>query len=350
MKLFEHTQSFLAICALFASAAAVAEPLHLTDASGRELVIPQPIERIYCTSPVAAVFIYSLAPELLTGWNSKMSPTELAYLTPEARALPILGGWFGKSGTAKLETLLATQPDVILNIGPMTPTYNAFAKRMQAQSGIPVVIADGSLAACADVYELLGQLTGRQERAKELAAYCREKYQHISDLSAQIPAQARVRFYYAEGLQGLETDSETSPHTEGYRVAGGRNVCQLPNQGTLGRSMVSMEQILLWRPEVIFARRDKKDALTRPPKWLSDRKWQSIPAVTNSRVYSIPFAPFNWMDSPPSVNRMLGIQWAFSCLYPEQVDYDMIHEVQHFYQLFYHYELSEQEAKELLQM
>jgi iron complex transport system substrate-binding protein len=298
---------------------------------------------------MGAIFIYTLAPDRLVGWNHRPTPTELAYMTPAARELPVLGGWFGKNGTANLETLLASAPDIILSVGSLSATDHAFADRIQSQTGIPVVMADSALEACPEVYALLGRLLKLPERAATLAAYTRERFRRISDLSASIPERKRVRFYYAEGLKGLETDSETSRHTESFRVAGGCNVCQIPKESGFGRSLVSMEQILLWQPEAIFIGRDKKDDLSAAPKWLYDRQWRALPAFRQRRIYQVPVAPFDWMDRPPSVNRIIGIQWAFYCLYPDRADYDMISEMRHFYKLFYHYDLSFVEAEKLLQ-
>ena len=53
-------------------------------------------------------------------------------------------------------------------------------------------------------------------------------------------------------------------------------------------------------------------------------------------------------NSPPSVNRVLGVWWLGNLLYPELYDYDMIAVAQEFYSLFWHYELSEDEARTLM--
>ena len=111
-----------------------------------------------------------------------------------------------------------------------------------------------------------------------------------------------------------------------------------------------MEQVLLWQPEVIFIGRDKGESYEIPPEWLKNAQWQSLPACRNNRVYQIPNSPFNWMDRPPSINRLIGIRWAFWCLYPEQAQeaFDMVQEIRDFFELFYHLPLTEEQAIELL--
>ena len=54
------------------------------------------------------------------------------------------------------------------------------------------------------------------------------------------------------------------------------------------------------------------------------------------------------MSSPPSINRVLGIYWLGNLLYPELYDYDMVEKAQEFYRLFWHCELSAEEAEQLL--
>ena len=72
-----------------------------------------------------------------------------------------------------------------------------------------------------------------------------------------------------------------------------------------------------------------------------DPAWASVAAVQTGAVYEAPCGPYNWMDRPPSVQRVLAVKWLGNLLYPELFDYDMITETQEFYRLFFHYELTE---------
>ena len=53
-------------------------------------------------------------------------------------------------------------------------------------------------------------------------------------------------------------------------------------------------------------------------------------------------------NSPPSVNRVLGIWWLGNLLFPQLYDYDMTAVAQEYYRLFWHYDLSAEEAAEML--
>ncbi|MEG0217970.1 MAG: hypothetical protein RR655_06600, partial [Raoultibacter sp.] len=80
----------------------------------------------------------------------------------------------------------------------------------------------------------------------------------------------------------------------------------------------------------------------------SDPNWSSIKAVEAGRVYTMPNVPFAWCDRPPSVNRFLGIQWVANMLYPQAYAVDMVDVTKEFYATFYHRDISDVQAKELL--
>ena len=97
---------------------------------------------------------------------------------------------------------------------------------------------------------------------------------------------------------------------------------------------VSVEQVLLWNPEVILT--------TDPHFWKaawSDPRWRAMRAVESRRVYLSPHLPFGWFDFPPGANRLLGIWWAGKLLYPNEFyDIDLRAKVTEFHRRFYHRE------------
>ena len=53
-------------------------------------------------------------------------------------------------------------------------------------------------------------------------------------------------------------------------------------------------------------------------------------------------------NSPPSVNRVLGVWWLGNLLYPQLYDYDMTAVAQEYCRLFWHYDLTAEEAERML--
>jgi iron complex transport system substrate-binding protein len=76
--------------------------------------------------------------------------------------------------------------------------------------------------------------------------------------------------------------------------------------------------------------------------------WAGLSAIKNNEYYEIPYLPYSWMSNPPSVNMVIGVWWLGNLLYPEIYDYDMVVAAQRFYDLFWGYELTTDEATAML--
>ena len=94
-------------------------------------------------------------------------PAELVFLSPEAAALQEVGRLTGRDNTANVESVLAQRPDLILDYGSVGATYASLADRMQAQTGLPDLLLDGTLARIPETYALLGKpwITGKGPRS-----------------------------------------------------------------------------------------------------------------------------------------------------------------------------------------
>lgn len=326
-----------------------ADTREIVDMAGRKVVIPAKINKAYGASPTGTILIYTIDPELLVGWNYFMSMDGARFVARKYQELPVLGGWFGTVSTANIEDLVHINPDIIVSMdSPMKPEI---ADQIQSLTGIPVVVVDGRKDYMAEAYRFAGEILGRQERTAALADYCRDTSQLVRDKKPLLAGRQPVKVYYAEGQKGLETEPQGSWHAELIEYVGGINVAgvDLPRGGELGRSPVSLEQVLLWNPEVVLIGYFREGETSSYAQIIDSEDWRDVEAVRNQRVYEIPTQPFNWFDRPPCINRLIGIRWLANLLYPDVYALDMRQEVKNFYRLFYHYELSEQEVDGLLQ-
>jgi iron complex transport system substrate-binding protein len=313
----------------------------VTDSAGREVEVPDRIGRVFPAGPPAMVFLYALAPETLIGWTREFRGNEAAYVAAPYRDLPVLGRLTGRGGDANLEVVLAARPDLIFDFGSVAPTYVSLANRVQAQTGIPYVLIDGSFANTAEALRLFGRILGKEERAERLAAYAERTLAETDAILDEVPQAERPRVYLARGPQGFETGVRGSINTEIIERAGAINVADAPGQR--GIVNVSPEQVLLWNPNVVVTWDE------RFYEWVwKDALWQGVKAVQDERVYLSPSEPFGWIDRPPSINRLLGLRWLTSVLYPEHVEGDLRAITREFYDLFYQVQLSEEQLDELL--
>jgi len=341
------------ICSLFTGCAAKnpspPQPTTqtITDQAGRSVTIPAQINKCYYTSPLGLIMVYSLAPDKMAGWSMQLTDKEKKYIPAQYASLPFQGG-VQMNGKINTEELLKAKPDVIFSVGPdpLTAASKSDADKLQQQLNIPVIVVDGDINSTEKTYTFIGHLLGVEAKAKELAAYCSKTMQEVTAVTQAIPEQNRVKVYYAEGPKGLATEPKGSSHSLVLDLVNGNNVAQVDAKGGSGMSNVSMEQVLKWNPDVILTwsmdSGGAYDFIRTSPDW------KNITAVKNNKVFQIPSYPFNWFDRPPSVNRFLGLKWLAATLYPDAYKVDMVKEVKTFYSLFYHADLSDDDAKNLL--
>ncbi|CAN7526125.1 iron ABC transporter substrate-binding protein [Bosea sp. LjRoot9] len=300
----------------------------IRDGAGREIAIPAKVERIFPAGPPAAIQLYTLAPDLLLGWPRANGPEELPFLLPDIGNKPQIGRITGRGNSANLEAVLMLKPDLIVDAGSTGGSYVELAERVQSQTGIPYALLDGRFEAIPASYRILGQLTGRVERAETLARWCETAMTVIKGRIATLPPDRRPSIYYARGPRGLETGLSGSINVETLSFLGARNVAA--EQPGSGLAQVSLEQVMAWDPEVI---------VTIDPGFAvsvhTDPGWASIRAVKAGRVHLSPKLPFGWVDFPPSVNRMVGLWWLAKLLYPAPFPEDIRAIARDFHTLFY---------------
>jgi iron complex transport system substrate-binding protein len=332
-----------AVLALFACLPVCAQdaPRTVVDSAGRQVEIPQRIARVLAAGPPASILLYTLAPEKMIGWVRTSSPAEKEFLAESVRELPEYGGLTGRGGTANLEVVLRFKPDLIIDSGSVGATYVSLANNVQEQTKIPYLLLDGRFENTPAVYRLLGELLGVKDRGEQLANYAEETLNDLKSRIASIPESECPRVYYGRGANGLETGLAGAINMEILEQVGAIDVAAAA--GTGGLTKVSIEQILTWNPDVILA---LDPVFYRSVR--ADPLWGSVKAVRDARIYLAPNLPYGWFDAPPGVNRLIGVHWLMSILYPRQFPESLRDTTRQFYKLFYHVDLNDEQIDMLL--
>lgn len=331
------------LIALSFIAALQAGAREITDMVGRKVVVPDRITRALSAAPPIAVLQYVLARDTMVGLNLPFQPADLPFIEPRVAALPVIGSAFSAGRMINPETAISLKPDVIL--AWKNPTVDqARIEENFAKTGIPVVfIKLDDLRDWPAGLEFVGALLGRAPRAKLLADDVRGALANVDGALDAIPLAQRVRVYYAESPDGLATDCHHSFHTEAIELARGYNVYRCEQREHTGMERVSMEQVIAFDPQIILV----QDQAFMPVVH-TDARWKNIDAVRHRRIVAIPRAPFNWIDRPPSVMRVLGMQWLANQLYPERFAWHPRMEVRRFYKLYLDVDLSDADLARLL--
>lgn len=336
------TALVLAALILAAGLLPAAAGRQVTDSAGRAVTLPDRVERVMAAGPPASVLLYVLCPEKLVGWVRKPREAELAYLAKGVHDLPEVGRLTGRGDTANLEAVVKAKPDVIVDFGSVTPTYVSLADRVQSQTGIPYLLIDGRFARTAEALRHAGVMLGVEARAEMLARETEESLAEVDRVVASVPTAERPRVYLARGSSGLETGTVGSINTEIIERAGGVNVVDVG--GDQGRLLtVSLEQVLAWNPDTI---------VSIDPGFVGELRktpgWTDTAAVRRNRIFLSPSLPFGWIDSPPSLNRIIGLKWLARLFFPDRFTTTLKDATRAFYARYYQVDLTDAQLAQLL--
>lgn len=331
----------------------------ITDMAGREVEIPTNPQKVYSSTPIGQYFIYAINPDKMIGWVFEPNQTAKHFMDEKYANLPVLGGNHANNKKLNPEVIAEANPDLIIAQGPDKVSEGTIdsANKLQEQLGIPVVVVESSVKTIDKTLEFYGDVMNEKESAQKLADYAKDALKMVNETAAKIPDDKRVGVYYAENDDGFETEPQTSPHAVILDMVGCKNVADVEEAGGTGRVSVSPEQVISWNPEMIIICPttngplfDDETTENLYNKLKSDDKgiWADIDAVKNDNFYEVPVGPFNWADRPPSVNQLLGVLWCGNLVYPEYFDYDMKEKTKEFFELFYHYDLQDDEYETML--
>ncbi|MBP1639327.1 MAG: iron(III) transporter periplasmic iron-binding protein [Bacteroidetes bacterium] len=332
-----YTLLLLTLCCSFAGG----QPTRvITDMGGRRVTVPKIIKRVYIDKH-CAMMVNAIAPELTV--NVAFNPSN------EAKQLLSPAIWKGKPYTqGSAEEILKLHPDIVFMSDELSPSVVDKANKMQAQLKLPVVLLEMNMEGYKPNLAFLGNLFGKQQKAAELIGFIKTYLDVIEKRAKQIPRNARRQVYYAEGPNGLSTDPSGSKHSQIIDFVGATNIAKAEIIPGKGMSVVSMEQVMVWNPEVILVWTGSAENLVTYKYIHSDPLWANIRAVKNKLVYQIPWLPYGWFDRPPGTNRILGTIWTANLLYPAIFKYDMVKVTQEYFRKFYHVNLSVAKAKALI--
>ena len=324
-----------------------AETREITDMAGRKVTVPaaENIESVFSAGPVAAIFLYMVAPDKLLGWNYELNDVEKSIILDKYQDLPN----FGMGDAVNYEAVIAANPTIAINSGKINDAMVSDCDALSESLGIPVVAVDNELNNSAEAFRFMGELLGVEDHAEELAQYAEQVFTDINALS-DIPEEKKVSVYFGNGEDSLETAPRGSQHAQILDVINAVNVADL-ELGDGSRVQISAEQLLAWDPDVIVVNGEPKadkSGNSAAEDILSNPDYASLKAVQDQKVYGTPNAPFSWVDRPAGPNRLIGMRWFSALIYPEYIKCDINEEIHKFFDLFYHVDLSDEQLQNVL--
>lgn len=310
----------------------------VTDVDGNQVNIPERVERVadlwHANNQI--VLLLGGADKLIATTTAIAANPWFAEVYPNIKNVPVLTN----GETIQVEELLSQKPDaVLLSKKSMLNEVNQAGLK-----GVRVSFQDfdGLKKTVRITAEVLG------DKAPAVAeSYIKELEENIQFVESRIKdvkeKQRPTVLHITNGADLLKIDGGKSMIGEWIRLAGGKSV--LPDEANM--VTVTMESIVEANPDVIIIGSSGNKSQAAIEKIKADPSWQSISAVKNNRIYANPTGTFPWERY--SAEEALQILWAAQLFHPERfADLDMVTKTQDFYQKYYNYNLSKENAQQIL--
>lgn len=288
------------------------------DSVGRKVMIPKNISKIVPSGTNAQLVLAGFSPEKMVGIAKKPSKETLNSIKNFPIDKPEIGQYYGKNPNFNKEELIKVNPQIIIDLGEKKKTIKDDMEQISENTGLPIIFIELTPETAPQAYRTLGKVLNKEKLGGEIANFLEEKNSIIKNTLKTIPDNEKLTFIQV-GNNALNVDPSNSSHTEAIEFAGGINKAPSKEKGAKSKTEnLNMEEVMSWDPDVIFAKdKNSYDIITTNPAW------SSFKAVKNGKVYLIPQTPYNWVTSPPSANKMMGIYWAAKTLYPKYFTYDL---------------------------
>jgi iron complex transport system substrate-binding protein len=313
-------------------AGALPEFITITDQTGVERVIPQPVRRVIVAYGPATGIVYSvnagdrLVAASYLGARDPQGSAAMERIDPRFQSL-VSDDYFSQQ-EFNLEHAATLDPDLVI-AGARSPWADSVT-----ELGIPIFLMEAETPEqLKEAVQLIGQMFGPHAAAQSQAwvAYYDWVVENILAETQQIPTEERVRVLFT-GTDPLRIASGDMYQTDVIESAGGISVStELSGYW----NDVNMEQVAIWDPDVIIV----------PPYGgasvaaiTDSSEWQILTAVQEGQVFRMPKLVVPW--DTPAPDSVLGIIWMAERLNPDLIAFSCAEESEFFYNTFYNYAIS----------
>jgi len=331
----------LAGCAQSAPHPAVKdEPMQtVTDCIGREVSLPENVDKIAATySPSGHITVMlGHGTDIVATSNGLQRDKLLHVFCPEITEASVVK----VSGDFNIEELVALEVDVVFVSYDMYLDEKAMGKLDEMH--LPyVVVSFNSIEEQKQLVRVIADVLNENDEAQDYIDF----YDRIlSDIGAlhETRGEEDVRVYHSVN-EAVNTVGPNSLPEDWMKAAGGIDV-SLGGDLTAeeDKYFTTMEQILVWDPEVILCNVDDTEEYIR-----TQSAWANIQAVKNGELYLMPVGISRWGHTT-STETPLAIVWTAKMLYPQTfADVDLEALMREFYLELFEYEVTDEQIAEIL--
>lgn len=314
----------------------------VTDLVDREVEIPAEVERVaaLCGPSYDKVFMLGEKEKVVMVGFPQGPWAEL--LNPDLKEIAIASN----PKAPNIEELLELDVDVVFTWGD--PDELLMSKE---NAGIPAVASINTIVLPDSAEKFIGAIKGEinlhaevlgpeaEARAKKYFDYLDEAIEQVTSVTSELAEHEKPKVYYVNDPGLLATHGKYTSTRWFVEMAGGNLVSKELEQNL---AEVNIEQIMAWDPDIVMMGRVDS---TEPV--LNNPAWSEITAVKKGQVYINPKGVFHWDFG---VEGPLLLKYLAKTFHPDKfAGIDMVAEVKDFYNQFFDYQLSDEQANKILQ-
>jgi len=308
--------------------------VELVDQAGNTVRIPQPVKRLASLYGPGTFYIYALgasdrlvAATYIGVKGVSKAPASLFRLEPRLKEILCHPPF-------NIEEIVVHNADLVM---VDATRHSQLAAQLQ-ELGIPVIqYITETPKALRSAVRMTARALGpdAEERA---GVFCKDFDRVYSTVKQTLIDEESIRVLFV-GTEALRVASGDMYQNDLIAAAGGT----LVSHELRGYwNDVNLEQIFLWNPDVIII---APYGPVQPADLLEDPDWQAISAVRNGDVYKMPRLIAPW--DTPVPESFLAVVWMADVLHPGEIGLDLSSEIEHFYNNYYHYRLTDEELAKL---
>jgi len=312
----------------------------IIDMAGREVTLPTEINSLATIGPGpvlnSLIFAVGEGDKIVNGLPDFARSERWKYqhkFAPNITKQPVIQT---SDFQPNVEELLKLKPDVVFTMEARGNCEQI--AEVLTNAGMPTVcLVWTEPAEVKKAINLIGEVLNQETLAQEYGKYFDDTIVRVSKVVDTIPEDKRPRVLHCN------IQSMTAPHTitEWWvSQAGGTSVTK--EVRVAENIEFSVEQLLKWDPQIIVVSSpDQVDLLC------NDNRFKEVSAVKNRQVFPTPMGAHVWGNR--TSEQPLMLLWAAQTFNPEAFkDLDLEAELISFYQHFYNYSMTREEAREIL--
>jgi len=333
----------------------------VVDLLGREVAVPETVERVAAIAGPTYEMVYMLgcADKIVMVKSGHTDSYPLANLT-NPNLKDMVGLSANPSSTVNIEDYLKQDIDLVVyydneielkkfdavDMAAVVATKNTGL--MDSLEEAKALTIDEFIAKLTQPLDILSTALNDPEARAEYQAwhdYCDEKLRMVYERTKDIPMEDRKTVYWGN-TWGEEIRSTYALKNRWFEVnlAGGQLIGPEENSNF---PEVTAEQLFSWDPDIILVdNHGGLPGLVMESMYRENGKWSTLSAVQNKELHRIPAGVF-FLDKGSTTTLL--VLWMATFLQPELFsDIDMIEEVKYYYSEFYEFELTDEQAQNVI--